>query len=48
MNVVNLTCGLQLNVTELTVCRVGGAFPLTNQDNRVFDAEFLLQVERKF
>jgi hypothetical protein len=48
VNVVNLTCGLQLNVTEQTVCRVGGAFPLTNQDNRVFDAELLLQLERKF
>jgi hypothetical protein len=48
VNVVNLTVGLHLDVTEMTRCRVAGAFPLTDKNNRVFDSEVLVQLERRF
>jgi hypothetical protein len=48
VDVVNCTAGVHLNLTELTVCRVGAAIPLTQDDNRVFDAEVLVQLERRF
>ncbi len=48
VDVVNCTAGLQLNVTELTVCRTAVAVPLTGGDNRVFDAKILVQLERRF
>jgi hypothetical protein len=48
VDVVNCTAGLHLNVTEMTVCRMGVAAPLTQDDNRVFDFEVLVQLERRF
>lgn len=48
VDVVNLTVGLHAELANQTVCRVGGAFPLSSGDNRAFDSELQVQLERRF
>jgi hypothetical protein len=48
LSVVNLTAGLQLQMFNLSSLRVGGVFPLGNEDHRLFDAEVQVQFNRQF
>jgi len=45
-DVPNLTVGLHAELGGQTLCRVGGVFPLS--DDRAFDAEVQVQLERRF
>jgi hypothetical protein len=45
---VNLTVGLHAEIANDTLCRVGAVFPLNDGDDRSFDAELQVQVERRF
>jgi len=47
-DIVNLTVGLHAELANRTLCRVGAVFPLGWGDNRAFDAEVQVQVERRF
>jgi hypothetical protein len=47
-DLLNMTFGLHAEIAHQTVFRVAGAVPLRNGDERVFDAEVLAQVERRF
>jgi hypothetical protein len=48
VDVLDLTVGLHLDLTRMTRCRVAGVFPLKSELDRVFDAEVLVQMERRF
>lgn len=48
VDIVNLTVGLHNEIACNTLLRVGGVFPLTYGDNRAFDAEIQVQLERRF
>lgn len=48
VDVVNMTVGLHAELARNTLCRVAGVFPLSTGDNRAFDAEIQVQVERRF
>jgi hypothetical protein len=48
MDVSNLTVGLHSELAHRTMVRVGGVFPVSSGDNRWFDAEVQVQVERRF
>jgi hypothetical protein len=48
VDVLDLTVGLHAELAEHTICRVGGVVPLRTADNRLFDAEVQLQLERRF
>jgi len=49
MDVPNLTVGLHGEIADRTLLRVGGVFPLDDDaDDRFFDAELQVQVERRF
>lgn len=48
VDIVNLTVGLHNELAANTLLRVGGVFPLTYGDNRAFDAEVQVQLERRF
>ena len=45
---VNATVGLHGEFANRTLCRVGAVFPLSWGDNRSFDAEVQVQLERRF
>jgi len=47
-DLVDLTVGLDAEVWDKTSVRVGGVFPLRSWDNRTFDAELQVQVNRRF
>jgi hypothetical protein len=47
MDVSNLTIGLHTELGQTTV-RLGGAFPLSGNSNRFYDAEVLVSVNRRF
>jgi hypothetical protein len=48
VDVVDLTVGLHAEFANHTLCRVGGVIPLSSGDNRSFDSEVQVQVERRF
>jgi hypothetical protein len=48
VDIVDLTVGLHAEFANHTLCRVGGVFPLSWGDNRSFDSEVQVQVERRF
>jgi hypothetical protein len=48
VDIVNLTVGLHAEFANHTLCRVGGVFPLSSGDNRSFNSEVQVQVERRF
>jgi len=48
VDVVNLTVGLHSEFANHTLCRVGAVFPLQSGDNRSFDSEVQVQIERRF
>jgi len=48
MDVVNLTVGVHAELAAKTTLHVGGAFPLTDRMNRLFDAEVQVQLNRYF
>jgi hypothetical protein len=57
IDVLNLTAGLAMNITEVTSLRVAAAAPLRNKherfgdldfSSRFFDAEVLVQLERRY
>jgi hypothetical protein len=48
VDVVNLTVGLQAEVCNRTSLRVGGVFPLDDNPERPFDAEFHVSLDRRF
>jgi len=45
---LNLTIGLHLEVLLNTALRVGAAFPLKGADDRFFDSEIILQLNRRY
>jgi hypothetical protein len=47
-DVLNLTVGLHAEVARHTLLRVGGVVPLRRGDDRFFDAEIQVQLERRF
>jgi len=48
VDLADLTVGLHAEFNQSLVCRVGGVFPLKTGDDRAFDAEVQVQVERRF
>jgi hypothetical protein len=48
MNVVNLTAAVHAQLANTTNLRIGGVFPLTQGNDRFFDAEVTVQVIRQF
>ena len=48
VDVLDLTVGLHTELTNNTLCRVGGVVPLRTGDNRLFNAEVQVQLERRF
>ena len=48
VNVVNMTVGLHGELARNTLVRVAGVFPLSSGDNRCFDGELQVQLERRF
>jgi hypothetical protein len=46
--VVDMTVGLHAELAGNTLLRVAGCFPLSSVDTRFFDAEVLVQLERRF
>jgi hypothetical protein len=48
VDIVNFTVGLHAEFANKTLCRVGAAFPVQLDDNRSFDSEIQVQVERRF
>jgi hypothetical protein len=48
VDIVNLTVGLHAEFANHTLCRVGGVFPLSTGDNRSFNSEVQVQLERRF
>jgi hypothetical protein len=48
VDIVNLTVGLHAEFANHTLCRVGGVFPVSTGDNRSFNSEVQVQVERRF
>ena len=48
VDVVDLTVGLHMEFANNTLCRVGGVFPLSTGDDRCFQGEVQVQVERRF
>lgn len=48
VDVVNLTVGLHAEIADRTTVRVGGVFPLENDADKPFDAEFQISVNRRF
>lgn len=48
VDVLNLTVGLHAQLASQTTLRVGGAFPLRDKDDKLFDAEFQLSINQYF
>ena len=48
VNVVDMTVGLHGELARNTLVRVAGVFPLSSGDNRCFDGELQVQLERRF
>jgi hypothetical protein len=48
VEVLNLTVGIHAELANCTVCRIGGVFPLRTGDDRSFDSELQVQLERRF
>lgn len=48
VDIVDLTLGLHAELAGNWFCRVGGVVPLSAGDNRGFDSEVLVQVEKQF
>jgi hypothetical protein len=48
VDIVNLTVGLHSEFAGHTLLRVGGVFPLSNGDDRSFESELQVQLERRF
>lgn len=48
VDMVNMTTGVHAEFARHTFCRVAGVFPLSQQDNRAFDGELQIQLERRF
>jgi hypothetical protein len=48
VDVLDLTVGLHAELTGNTLCRVAGVVPLRADDDRLFNAEVQVQLERRF
>ncbi len=48
LDVVNVTVGIHAEIARRTELRVGGAFPLDSDVERLFDAEVLVSLNRRF
>jgi hypothetical protein len=48
VDVLNLTFGLHAELVNHTLCRVAGVVPLRTDDDRLFNAEVQVQLERRF
>ena len=48
VDIPNLTVGLHSEIANHTLVRVGGVLPLDEDDDRYFDAEVQVQLERRF
>lgn len=48
VNVLNLTAGLHTEIVNNTLCRVACVLPLQTGDDRLFNAELQVQLERRF
>jgi len=48
MDLVDLTAGVHILLGEKAVLTVAGAAPLRTQENRVFDAEAMVQFNRRY
>ena len=48
MDIVNVTAAVHAEIANNLTLRVGGAFPLTDEFDRLFDAEVLVQLSRYF
>jgi hypothetical protein len=48
LDMANLTTGVHCQLGQRTALRAAGVFPLTNDANRLFDAEFQFAVDRRF
>jgi hypothetical protein len=48
VNVLDLTAGLHAELVHNTICRVAGVLPLRTGDDRLFNAEVQVQLERRF
>jgi hypothetical protein len=48
VDVLDFTVGLHAEFANHTLCRVGGVFPLSTGDDRAFNSEIQVQVERRF
>jgi hypothetical protein len=47
-DVVNGTVGVQILLFDMSSLRVGGVFPIGNEDRRLFDSEVQVQFNRRF
>jgi hypothetical protein len=48
LDLLNLTSGLQAQLSPLSALRVGAVVPLRNTPDRSFDAELQVSLNRKF
>ena len=48
IDLLNLTVGLHAEIARCTTCRVAGVFPLRSGDDRAFDSEIQVQLQRRF
>jgi hypothetical protein len=48
VDMLNMTVGLHAELSRHTLCRVAGVVPLRTGDNRAFDGELQVQLERRF
>jgi hypothetical protein len=48
VDVLDLTVGLHTELVNHTLCRVAGVVPLRTEDDRLFNAEVQVQLERRF
>jgi hypothetical protein len=48
VDILNLTVGIHTELTNHTICRVGAVLPLRANDDRSFNSELQVQLERRF
>jgi len=48
VDLLDLTVGVHAEIAERTTCRVAGVVPLRRGDDRSFDSEVQVQLERRF
>ena len=48
MDIIDLTGGIHVLLGQMSTLTVAGAIPLTRNENKMFDAEFFVQFDRRF